>query len=202
MSPRNDEQNQQIRDERREQILQAALRVFAQKGYTATKISDIASQARLSHGLVYHYFSSKEVIFTELVRLALNMSIKVYADAAQLPLSPWDRLKTMTEAVVPYAFDGDGPYYFLIMTQAYISEAVPKEVKELIETLGPQYAEHIVKVIVEGQQTGEVAAGDPLEMAAAYFALINGLASSSMHGEARLPLPSPEVVLRIFRPAI
>ncbi len=59
MSPRKEEQNQQIRDERREEILQAALRVFARKGLVAAKITDIANAAGLSHGLIYHYFSSK-----------------------------------------------------------------------------------------------------------------------------------------------
>lgn len=61
--PRKSELNQELRDARKEQILKAALIVFARRGMVATKISDIAKEAGLSHGLVYHYFNSKEEIF-------------------------------------------------------------------------------------------------------------------------------------------
>ena len=60
MSPRNEEQNEIIKDERREQILSAALRTFAKKGFSATKISDIVAKGDMSHGLIYHYFKSKK----------------------------------------------------------------------------------------------------------------------------------------------
>jgi AcrR family transcriptional regulator len=66
MSPRNEEQNEMIKDERREQILSAALREFATRGFAATKISDIVARGRMSHGLVYHYFKSKEELLVSL----------------------------------------------------------------------------------------------------------------------------------------
>ena len=65
---RNAEHNQKMRDERREKILYHALRLFAAKGLYATKITDIAAECRMSQGLLYHYFRSKEEIFTELIR--------------------------------------------------------------------------------------------------------------------------------------
>ena len=65
MSPRKAEENTRIRDERREQILSAALEVFIQKGYSATKIADIAATDGISHGLVYHDFRSIEEIYAE-----------------------------------------------------------------------------------------------------------------------------------------
>ena len=71
MSPRSEEQNTLLKDERREQILSAALKVFALRGFSATKISDIVAEGGISHGLLYHYFSSKEEIFFELVSRAL-----------------------------------------------------------------------------------------------------------------------------------
>jgi AcrR family transcriptional regulator len=48
MSPRSNLSNQKIRDERREQILHGALKVFAYKGFKATKISDIAAEVALA----------------------------------------------------------------------------------------------------------------------------------------------------------
>ncbi len=46
--------------EKRDLILQAAVRVFAAKGYHACRVGDIAAEAGVSHGLLYHYFRSKE----------------------------------------------------------------------------------------------------------------------------------------------
>ena len=51
--------------EKRELILDTAIRVFAEKGYPDTRISDIAKRAEIAYGLVYHYFKNKEEITLE-----------------------------------------------------------------------------------------------------------------------------------------
>ena len=48
--------------ERRRQILEAAIEVFAEKGFHASRVSDIARKAGVAYGLVYHYFRNKEEI--------------------------------------------------------------------------------------------------------------------------------------------
>ena len=52
--------------DKRRAILDAAIRVFARQGYHATRVSDIADEAGVAYGLVYHYFRSKEAVMTEL----------------------------------------------------------------------------------------------------------------------------------------
>ena len=52
--------------ERRRQILDAAVRVFARQGFHTCRVSDIADEAGVAYGLVYHYFSSKEEILDTL----------------------------------------------------------------------------------------------------------------------------------------
>src|SRR3989442_1797035 len=47
-------------EERREQILDAALRVFSEKGFAGASIRDIAREAGITEGLIYHYFESKD----------------------------------------------------------------------------------------------------------------------------------------------
>jgi len=49
-------------EERRRQILDAAVRVFARSGYHGSRVGDIAEEAGVAHGLLYHYFSSKEEV--------------------------------------------------------------------------------------------------------------------------------------------
>ena len=76
--------NQEERSERsKNQILDAALKLFSHKGYGATSVSDIAGEAGLSKGNVYHHFADKEAIFREL--------LNVYFGAMSSPDFPFNR---------------------------------------------------------------------------------------------------------------
>ncbi|QMV40269.1 TetR/AcrR family transcriptional regulator [Cohnella cholangitidis] len=66
MSPRTKEQNEEIRKQRSQEIMRAAIAVYAEKGYAASEIGEIAEKAGLARGLVYHYFKSKQSLFREL----------------------------------------------------------------------------------------------------------------------------------------
>ena len=51
-----------VQEDRRQRILDAAVRVFARRGYHGSRVGDIASEAGVAHGLLYHYFSSKDEV--------------------------------------------------------------------------------------------------------------------------------------------
>jgi AcrR family transcriptional regulator len=72
--PRTKEQYEKIRQEKRQLIKETALSLFAANGYEATSISDIACSARISKGLMYNYFTSKE----ELLETIWNELITVF----------------------------------------------------------------------------------------------------------------------------
>ncbi|HJQ51547.1 MAG TPA: TetR/AcrR family transcriptional regulator [Gaiellaceae bacterium] len=55
------QRTQGVEDKRR-QLLEAAVRVFARKGYHASRVGDIAEEAGVAHGLLYHYFKSKDQV--------------------------------------------------------------------------------------------------------------------------------------------
>jgi TetR/AcrR family transcriptional regulator, fatty acid metabolism regulator protein len=54
--------------EKRRVILDAAVRVFARKGYHTSRVGDIAEEAQIAHGLLYHYFGSKEEVLQTVFR--------------------------------------------------------------------------------------------------------------------------------------
>lgn len=83
MSPRTREQNEEIRKQRKQEILQAAIQVYADKGYAASEMGDIAEQAGLAHGLVFYYFKNKKALFRELYEYMMEESerfTKAYFD--------------------------------------------------------------------------------------------------------------------------
>jgi TetR/AcrR family transcriptional regulator, fatty acid metabolism regulator protein len=55
-------------EEKRRQILEAAVRVFARKGFHTSRVGDIAAEAGVAHGLLYHYFDSKDELLETIFR--------------------------------------------------------------------------------------------------------------------------------------
>jgi AcrR family transcriptional regulator len=55
-------------DQRRSELIDAALRLFAEQGFRATTIADIATATGTAHGLVYHYFSSKDELLEAILQ--------------------------------------------------------------------------------------------------------------------------------------
>jgi len=72
MAPKTKEQFAKIREDRKEEILSAALELFAKQGITHTTMQDIAQKANISKGLIYNYFSSKEDLLNELIKSFIN----------------------------------------------------------------------------------------------------------------------------------
>jgi TetR/AcrR family transcriptional regulator, fatty acid metabolism regulator protein len=57
-----------VQEDRRRRILDAAVRVFARRGYHGARVGDIATEAGVAHGLLYHYFSSKDEVLETVFR--------------------------------------------------------------------------------------------------------------------------------------
>ncbi|HPG10672.1 MAG TPA: helix-turn-helix domain-containing protein [Chitinophagaceae bacterium] len=72
MSPRTQDQLQQLRETRKQHILEAALKVFAAHGYDGATINMIAKEAGIAKGLMYTYYESKEKLVEELIRFGLK----------------------------------------------------------------------------------------------------------------------------------
>ena len=67
MSPRTKEQFEEMRESRRLQIMQIALKLFAEEGYSHCSISMLAQKAGISKGLMYNYFDSKQALLGAII---------------------------------------------------------------------------------------------------------------------------------------
>ncbi|KPV59100.1 TetR family transcriptional regulator [Paenibacillus sp. A3] len=194
MAPLNDEQLHQIRDERKEQIMEAALKVFSRRGIVGTKMSMIAAEAGISHGLLYHYFKSKDELFTTLVQMAMAGAQDAMKSIYDLQGSPLDKIKYLTNEIL----DESGRPYFMLIHQARTSEGVPEKVKELIAQYSMKsFVDELLPVFKEGQQTGEIAAGDPAELIAAYLSVLSSLMMLNAQDEENYRLPSSDILMRM-----
>lgn len=78
MSPRTKEENLKIQELTRQKIIMAALQLFAEKGYAPTSVSQIAKEAGISKGLIYHYFSSKEEVLKGIFGMLVQKGEEIF----------------------------------------------------------------------------------------------------------------------------
>jgi AcrR family transcriptional regulator len=121
MSPRTQEANDAIHEERRKTILDTALGVFVKKGYDGTRMQEIADRCALSYGLVYHYFPTKETVFTTLVDMALA------AAKSLIQSLPHGSPPQAFGALVGFAVSDPSPLYFALIVEALTKQNVPPE---------------------------------------------------------------------------
>jgi AcrR family transcriptional regulator len=87
--------------DKRRHILDAAVRVFARRGFHQCRVSDIADEAGVAYGLVYHYFSSKEEILDTLFLERWDVLISVIREVADREgLHPRERLEQIASFIV------------------------------------------------------------------------------------------------------
>ncbi|HZR44631.1 MAG TPA: TetR/AcrR family transcriptional regulator [Ktedonobacteraceae bacterium] len=178
MSPRTEEQNQKIKDERHEQILQAGIAVFAHKGFAATKITDIAAAANMSHGLIYHYFTSKEAVYVAIIERAMQGAAVFATEALEKPGTAWERLRYLCERQL--AGIREHPEYYAVIVQALTSQDIPEEAHAALQRFGSKVYMATLTLVQQGQQAGQVVAGDPVELTYAFYSLIQGIAISTV----------------------
>jgi AcrR family transcriptional regulator len=147
MTPGQRKRSAAVREAARESILGAALRVFTRRGYYGTTMADIARETHASYGLAYHYFRSKEALFTELVRLAYEGSYGLFLRVKGSPGAPVDRLRAMVEGFLGAGVGGDSARYFQVVIQALTLERVPKPVTALNARYLPLYAEVLEELL-------------------------------------------------------
>lgn len=72
--PRTREQNEEIRNRRKEEIMRGALSVYVEKGYAAAEIGDVAERVGVARGLVYYYYKDKRTLFRDLFTHMFHLS--------------------------------------------------------------------------------------------------------------------------------
>jgi len=197
--PRNQEKNIQLKDRRKEQILEEARNQFAVKGLAATKITDISSCLGISQGLIYHYYASKEEIFVELIRDAFEKMSVAALNLEKMAIPPHEKIK---EALYQLLDTIEHSEAFvrtcLLIAQATISTAIPKEAKNIILDLRDIPYQAVANIMAEGQKEGTIQNGSPAQMSMAFWAAVNGLAIYKATRGDGVSLPDAAILLNMF----
>ena len=86
--------------DKRRVILDAAVRVFARQGFHTCRVADIADEAGVAYGLVYHYFSSKEEILDTLFLERWDIMLKAITEADERERAPREKLHAIAAFII------------------------------------------------------------------------------------------------------
>jgi AcrR family transcriptional regulator len=86
--------------DKRRAILDAAITVFARQGFHSARVSDVAAEARVAYGLVYHYFDSKEQMLNELFSERWKLLLEASQEMQRSDASPRDKLRGVASFII------------------------------------------------------------------------------------------------------
>ncbi|MBE5894190.1 MAG: TetR/AcrR family transcriptional regulator [Lachnospiraceae bacterium] len=188
------ETRKEQKERRRQEILYTALELFVSKGYAATKITDIAKQADMSRGLMFHYFESKEKLYEELIRMGLEGTMYPGEQKCEHAI---DFFTNFTKELFAYMIEQPMvAKFFVLMAEAQRSEATPEHIREI--AMRVNVIEQFVSIVEWGQQEGTIKDGEPLVISNAFWCSIQGIAERYATNQD-IPLPEADWVVDIIR---
>ena len=165
-----------VPDVRRDQMLRAAAELIGERGFSETRIADVARRSGASPALVIYYFGTKDQLLTEALRYSEDSFYSAVAtQLAAMPTAP-ARLELLVQLTCISQGDGEIPgawgLWFDLWAQAFRH---PEVAKNRIE-LDQRWRDTISAVVREGQATGEIDADADVDTFTLTFAaLLDGL---------------------------
>ena len=135
-----------MQEERRRQILDAAVRAFAKKGYHASRVSDIAEEAGVAYGLVYHYFESKDAVLEAVFREMWGLMVAAIVAVEETETDPREQLRKACAIVLRTWRDYPDVVRVLVREVARSGEQLQREVEEIAHAF-----EALERIVTRGQ---------------------------------------------------
>jgi AcrR family transcriptional regulator len=163
-------------DQRREQMLRAALEVIAERGYAETRIADVAERAGTSPALVIYYFKTKDQLLTEAIRYSEDRWYEAGTRRmAAIPTAAGRMEEIVAMSCLPEA-DAEPGSSWSLWLDLWAQAARHPEVAGVRQKFDERWRDTICSLVVEGQESGEFGPVNPDDFAVVLSALLDGLA--------------------------
>jgi AcrR family transcriptional regulator len=163
-------------DQRRVQMLRAAIEVIEERGFPDTRIADVAARAGTSPALVIYYFKTKDQLLTEALRYAED----TWYEAGMRRMAAIPSAAARVEKLVAMEFvedvEGEPTGTWLLWLDLWAQSVRLPEVASVRQKFDERWRETIIELVVAGQEAGEFGPVDPDDFAVALSALLDGLA--------------------------
>src|SRR5215831_17898409 len=181
------------RDERRQQLIDAAREVFTHKGYHATTVDDITRAAGVAKGTFYLYFSEKREVFYEVVRAFFQLIKDVGSSVAREVRSADEFLARAEQAALEMLriFAANRQLARLAYRESMgLDDRLEQMIRDFYRDIAQVEADNIRR----GIELGMFRPVNPLVCAYAHIGMIERVLLQSLHRDSGLP--APELVVR------
>jgi AcrR family transcriptional regulator len=137
-------------EDKRRLLLSAAVRVFARKGYHTCRVGDIAKEAGVAYGLLYHYFSSKEEVLETIFRETWTGMLETTRSIESAGGSAQDQLRKIVEVTLR-AWRRDPDLVRLLVREVTRSPQLQRELKDIGNAV-----DALERIIRRGQAEGDL----------------------------------------------
>jgi TetR/AcrR family fatty acid metabolism transcriptional regulator len=151
-------------EEKRRQILEAAVRAFARKGYHACRVGEIAEEAGVAYGLVYHYFGSKEEVLQTIFRDTWTQMLARISELEAEGDPAGEQVRKVT-ALILRTWIRDPDLVRVLVREVTRS---PEQLQQQIDEIGHAY-EALERIVRRGQESGEFRREIDPQLAATIF---------------------------------
>jgi TetR/AcrR family fatty acid metabolism transcriptional regulator len=135
--------------DRRRQILAAAVKVFADKGFHASRVGDIAEEAGIAYGLVYHYYESKEDLLETIFRTTWTEMLARIGEVEEAGVPAAEAVRQVT-ALLLRTWRRDPDLVRVLVREVTRNQHVQQEIEEITQAM-----EALERIIERGQESGE-----------------------------------------------
>ena len=168
---------------KRQQILNAATRVFAAKGFYSAKIEEIAIEAGVGKGTVYEYFANKKALFEEMVKYAIGEYTDGLKKAGTAGNDAEERLYGMFRFSLGFIDEKQDLARILIKQPVGTSN----DLKEWLAQSKRRIVQCVQTVFTEGIEAGKFRRMDVKVAANIFLGTINSYSAEQIFDEAALP---------------
>jgi TetR/AcrR family transcriptional regulator, fatty acid metabolism regulator protein len=160
--------------DRRRQILDAAVRVFARQGFHSCRVSDIADEAGVAYGLVYHYFKSKDQVLNELFAERWSLMLQAIDELDGQSVSGREKLEGVARFIIDsYRHDPELMKVIIVEVTRAANSFGRTHLREITQAY-----ESIAKIVRDAQSSGEFRSDiDPLIASMWFYGAIEQLLS-------------------------
>jgi len=163
-------------DQRREQMLRAALDVIAERGYAESRIADVAERAGTSPALVIYYFKTKDQLLTEAIRFSEDSWYEAGTRRmAEISTAAGKLEELVAMSCLPEA-DSEPTSSWALWLDLWAQSVRHPEVASVRQKFDERWRDLICSLVVAGQEAGEFGPVDPVDFAVLFSALLDGLA--------------------------
>jgi TetR/AcrR family fatty acid metabolism transcriptional regulator len=166
------------RTDRRRQILGAAVKVFAAKGFHAARVGDVAEEAGVAYGLVYHYFSSKDELLETIFRSTWTDMLARVREVEASGVPATEAVRQVT-ALLLRTWRRDPDLVRVLVREVTRSQHVQQGIKEIAEAM-----EALENIVRRGQESGEFQPElDPRLAAVVFYGALDEVLTSWVLGQ-------------------